>query len=49
MKTALFFIMCFSALVYMIQRLLRVPVSKKYQCVDAIVPAFNEEPCLEQR
>ena len=48
MKTALFFIMCFSALIYMIQRLLRVPVSKKYQCVDAIVPAFNEEPCLEQ-
>ena len=48
MKTALFFIMCFSALIYMIQRLLRVPVSKKYQSVDAIVPAFNEEPCLEQ-
>jgi hypothetical protein len=32
----------------MIQRLLRVPVSKKYQYVDAIVPALNEEPCLEQ-
>ena len=48
MKTALFFIMCFSALIYMIQRLRRVPVSNKYQSVDAIVPAFNEEPCLEQ-
>jgi cellulose synthase/poly-beta-1,6-N-acetylglucosamine synthase-like glycosyltransferase len=48
MKTALFFVMCFSALIYLIQRLLRVPVSKHYQSIDVIVPAFNEEPCLAQ-
>jgi cellulose synthase/poly-beta-1,6-N-acetylglucosamine synthase-like glycosyltransferase len=48
MKTVLFFIMCFSALIYMIQRLLRVPPSRRRQSIDAIVPAFNEEPCLEQ-
>jgi len=47
MKEALFFIMCFSALIFMIQRLLRVPASRRFQSIDAIVPAFNEEPCLE--
>jgi cellulose synthase/poly-beta-1,6-N-acetylglucosamine synthase-like glycosyltransferase len=48
MKTVLFFVMGFSALIYMIQRLLRVPASRRFQSIDAIVPAYNEEPCLEQ-
>jgi cellulose synthase/poly-beta-1,6-N-acetylglucosamine synthase-like glycosyltransferase len=48
MKEVLFFVMCFSALIFMIQRLRRVSASKRFQCIDAIVPAFNEEPCLEQ-
>jgi len=48
MKEVLFFVMCFSALIFMIQRLLRVSASKRFQSIDAIVPAFNEEPCLEQ-
>lgn len=48
MKEVLFFLMCFSALIYMIQRLLRVRASINYQSIDAIVPAYNEEPCLEQ-
>jgi cellulose synthase/poly-beta-1,6-N-acetylglucosamine synthase-like glycosyltransferase len=47
MKTVLFFIMCLSALIYMIQRLLRVPASRRFQSIDAIVPAYNEGPCLE--
>jgi len=47
MKETLFFVMCFSALIFMIQRLLRVPASMRFRSVDAIVPAFNEEPCLE--
>jgi cellulose synthase/poly-beta-1,6-N-acetylglucosamine synthase-like glycosyltransferase len=47
-KEVLFFLMCFSALIYMIQRLLRVRASSNYQSIDAIVPAYNEEPCLEQ-
>jgi cellulose synthase/poly-beta-1,6-N-acetylglucosamine synthase-like glycosyltransferase len=48
MKEILFFVMCFSALIYMIQRLVRVRASRQFQSIDAIVPAFNEEPCLEQ-
>jgi cellulose synthase/poly-beta-1,6-N-acetylglucosamine synthase-like glycosyltransferase len=48
MKEILFFVMCFSALIFMIQRLLRVRASRRFQSIDAIVPAFNEEPCLEQ-
>jgi cellulose synthase/poly-beta-1,6-N-acetylglucosamine synthase-like glycosyltransferase len=48
MKEILFFVMCFSALIFMIQRLLRVKASRRYQSIDAIVPAFNEQPCLEQ-
>jgi cellulose synthase/poly-beta-1,6-N-acetylglucosamine synthase-like glycosyltransferase len=47
-KEVLFFIMSFSALIYMIQRLLRVPPSRRFSSIDAIVPAYNEEPCLEQ-
>ena len=48
MKEILFFVMCFSALIYMIQRLVRVRASRRFQSIDAIVPAFNEAPCLEQ-
>ena len=48
MKEILFFVMCFSALIFMIQRLLRVSASQNLQSIDAIVPAYNEEPCLEQ-
>ena len=48
MKEILFFVMCFSALIYMIQRLLRVSASRRLHSIDAIVPAYNEEPCLEQ-
>jgi cellulose synthase/poly-beta-1,6-N-acetylglucosamine synthase-like glycosyltransferase len=48
MKEVLFFVMCFSALIFMIQRLLRVRPSRHFQSIDAIVPAYNEEPCLEQ-
>ena len=47
MKTALFFIICISALIYMIQRLIRIPASRRLGIIDAIVPAFNEEPCLK--
>jgi cellulose synthase/poly-beta-1,6-N-acetylglucosamine synthase-like glycosyltransferase len=47
MKTVLFFAMCFSALIYMIQRLLRVPASRRLHSIDAIVPAYNEGPCIE--
>jgi cellulose synthase/poly-beta-1,6-N-acetylglucosamine synthase-like glycosyltransferase len=48
MKEILFFVMGFSAIIFMIQRLLRVRASRDFQSIDAIVPAFNEEPCLEQ-
>jgi cellulose synthase/poly-beta-1,6-N-acetylglucosamine synthase-like glycosyltransferase len=48
MKTVLFFVMCLSALIYMLQRLLRVAASRRFKSIDAIVPAYNEEPCLEQ-
>jgi cellulose synthase/poly-beta-1,6-N-acetylglucosamine synthase-like glycosyltransferase len=48
MKTVFFFVMCFSALLYMIQRLLRVPAIDRFRCIDAIVPAYNEALCIEQ-
>ncbi|HYC94677.1 MAG TPA: glycosyltransferase family 2 protein [Sphingomicrobium sp.] len=47
MKTILFFVMCAAVLAYMLWRLRR-PASGNYGQVDVIVPAFNEEPCLEQ-
>lgn len=47
MKTLIFFIMCAVVLGFMLWRLRRPP-SVRYGLVDAIVPAFNEEPCLEQ-
>lgn len=47
MKTILFFTMCAVALTFMLYRLRR-PASRNFRSVDAVVPAFNEEPCLEQ-
>jgi len=46
MKTILFFTMCAVVAAYMLYRLRRLPSSSK-GVVDVIVPAFNEEPCLE--
>ncbi|HEY0503983.1 MAG TPA: glycosyltransferase family 2 protein [Lysobacter sp.] len=42
----LFVLMCVVTLVHMAVRLRRKP-SGRLGCVDAIVPAYNEEPCLE--
>ena len=47
MKTLFFFLMCAVVLAFMLWRLRRPP-SILYGRIDAIVPAFNEEPCLEQ-
>ena len=46
MKTILFFTMCAVVTACMLYRLRRLPSSSK-GVVDVIVPAFNEEPCLE--
>jgi len=47
MKTIFFFTMCAVVLSWLLVRFCRQP-SKKRGAVDVIVPAFNEEPCLEQ-
>jgi cellulose synthase/poly-beta-1,6-N-acetylglucosamine synthase-like glycosyltransferase len=47
MKTIVFFVMCVAVLAFMLWRLRRPPTGRLGQ-VDVIVPAFNEEPCLEQ-
>lgn len=47
MKTYFFFSMCAVVLVYLLGQLRRSP-SRAYASVDAIVPAYNEEPCIEQ-
>jgi cellulose synthase/poly-beta-1,6-N-acetylglucosamine synthase-like glycosyltransferase len=47
MKTILFFVMCAAVLAFSLWRMRRAP-SGKARCVDVIVPAYNEEPCLEQ-
>ena len=47
MKTILFFVMCTAVVAFTLWRLRRPP-SRNYGQVDVIVPAFNEEPCLEQ-
>ncbi|MDP9423927.1 MAG: glycosyltransferase family 2 protein [Pseudomonadota bacterium] len=47
MKTILFFVMCAAVLVFILWRMRRPPSGSRGQ-VDVIVPAFNEEPCLEQ-
>ena len=47
MKTIIFFAMCAVALAFILSRLRRPP-SRNERAVDAIVPAFNEKPCLEQ-
>jgi cellulose synthase/poly-beta-1,6-N-acetylglucosamine synthase-like glycosyltransferase len=46
MKTLLFFSMCLFVLMHVVKRMRRKP-SRSYRSVDAIVPAFNEAPCLE--
>jgi cellulose synthase/poly-beta-1,6-N-acetylglucosamine synthase-like glycosyltransferase len=46
MRTILFFVMCAVALTFILYRLRRPP-SSDHGLVDAIVPAFNEEPCLQ--
>jgi cellulose synthase/poly-beta-1,6-N-acetylglucosamine synthase-like glycosyltransferase len=47
MKTILFLTMFAVALAYLLNRLRRPP-SSDYRSVDVVVPAFNEEPCLER-
>ena len=47
MKTILFFVMCAVVTAFMLYRQRR-PASQRKGVVDVIVPAFNEEPCLEQ-
>lgn len=47
MKTMLFIAMCVFIVGHLARRLRRRP-SPMHGCVDAIVPAFNEAPCLEQ-
>lgn len=47
MKTALFLAMVIASLIYLIAYLLRLPPVRRSRCIDVIVPAFNEEPCLE--
>lgn len=46
MKTAFFLIMATTSLVYLIVRVLRYPPSRRFGMIDAIVPAYNEEPCI---
>jgi len=46
-KTLLFFVMSAAVLAYLLSRLSRPP-SRRYGFIDVIVPAYNEEPCLEQ-
>ena len=47
MKTLFFFAMCAVVLAFILRQLGRPP-SRRYGLIDVIVPAFNEEPCLEQ-
>lgn len=47
MKTIIFFGTCLLVATFMFYRLRR-PASQARRMVDVIVPAFNEEPCLEQ-
>jgi cellulose synthase/poly-beta-1,6-N-acetylglucosamine synthase-like glycosyltransferase len=47
MKTLFFFFMC-AVVTASLLRQWRRPPSRRYGFIDAIVPAFNEEPCLEQ-
>lgn len=42
-----FFGVCLVSLLYLLYRSLRKP-SQAFHSVDAIIPAYNEEPCLEQ-
>lgn len=46
MKTAFFLFMSIASILFLIGRLLRLPPSRNVGSIDAIVPAFNEEPCV---
>lgn len=47
MKSIIFVAMCAVALAFLLYRL-RLKPSREFRSVDAVVPAFNEEPCIEQ-
>lgn len=47
MKTVIFVSVCAASLAYLLYRL-RLRPSTAFRSVDAIVPAYNEAPCLEQ-
>ena len=47
MKTLLFLVMCAVTLLILAVRILRRRPSLNYESVDAIVAAYNEEPCIE--
>ena len=47
MKTVFFFAMVVATIVYLLVRA-RARPSRAYQTVDAVVPAFNEEPSIER-
>lgn len=46
MKTLIFMMMCMAMLLYLLVILRRKP-SQNLDSVEAIIPAFNEAPCLE--
>lgn len=46
MKTYIFFAMCLMALGYILNKRRQRP-SYRWRSIDAIVPAFNEEPCIK--
>lgn len=47
MKTLLFIFMTIAMLLWFLSTLRRKPCQKK-GCIDAIIPAYNEGPCLAQ-
>jgi cellulose synthase/poly-beta-1,6-N-acetylglucosamine synthase-like glycosyltransferase len=46
MKTAFFLSIAISSVLYLIVRLLRLRPSRNIGMIEAIVPAYNEEPCI---
>lgn len=47
MKTVIFFVMCGIALAYILWQFWRRQPSANLRSVDAIIPAYNEEPCIK--
>ena len=47
MKTLIFILMSMGVLLWFLSTLRRKP-SLRYNCIDAIIPAYNEGPCLAQ-